>query len=433
MSPNRGSGSWNSEYARPDWQPGYDQAPNGMHTDYQFSSREYQSQPPHFHAHGRARDGFYADDYNPRYSRYGYPDNYADPSWVPERRSPDYGEYHRGEDHYSHGPYKGGSFTDGWVESERDFRASSRSLDYSSPPSSRRSYDSPPPGSRTYHSRARDYDGYARPTDASRERDIPRGGYDNYRQQWSGSENDRRREDDRGDAFDDRNSRNTAYSNYRQPPRREDILPSLRGRSPPPPADRNNSTPEGRKFTPRFRPLPSRPSPGPPVLPRRTNPTTEYIEISQQPPTYLLDPALSRKLIVLDLNGSLVLRAAHTARLQPTRKGGGGHPYDNPTQPRPLRAVHPRPYLKTFTTYLLHDETKKWLDTMVWSSAQPHSVGDMVGKTFLERKDELTAVWARDTLGLTTEEYCKSSLPFINDSRVDFLFFSFSATQIRNP
>ena len=422
MSPSRGFESWNSEYTRADWQPGYGQAPNRMHTDYQFSSREYQSYPPQFHAHERARDGFYADDYNPRHSHHDYPDNYADSSRVPgRRRSPDYGEYHRGEDHYSQEPYEGGS----WVESERDFRPSWRSFDYSTPPSSR-SYDSPPPGSRAYHSRARDYDGYAHPPDASRERDIPRGGYDNYRQQWSGSENDRRREDDRGDAFDDRNSRNSGYSNYRRPLRREDntdrhMVPSLRGRSPPHP-DRNNSTQDGRKFTPRFDPRPSRPSPGPLLPPRRTNPTTEYIEVSQEPPTYLLDPTLSRKLIVLDLNGSLVLRAAHTARVPPTRKGGSGHPYDNPTQPRPLRAVHPRPYLKTFTTYLLHDETKKWLDTMVWSSAQPHSVDDMVGKTFLERKDELAAVWARDTLGLTTEEYCKSSLPFINSSRVDFSF-----------
>jgi len=52
--------------------------------------------------------------------------------------------------------------------------------------------------------------------------------------------------------------------------------------------------------------------------------------------------------------------------------------------------------------YLLHDETKKWLDTMTWSCAQPYSVGGMVGKTFVEWKDQLTALWP-------TEEYCKSS------------------------
>lgn len=409
MSPSRGSGSWKSEYTRTDWYPGYGQAPNSMHSDYQFSSREYQSHPPHSYAHGRTSNNFYTDDYNPRYSRYDYPHDYTNSSRIPERRrSPDYAEYHRAEGHSLHGFYEGGRFTDGWVESERDFHPSSRPLDYSTPPSSRRSYDSPPPASRRYHSSVRDYDGYVRPRDASRERDTRSGGYDNYRQQWPGSENDRGRENHRGDAFDGRDSRNTTYSNYRRPPPREDNADRhnrtlFRSRSPP---DRNNPTQEGRQIAPNFHPLPPRPSPGPPLLPRRTNPTKEYLEISHQPPNHLLDPALSRKLIVLDLNGSLVLRGAHTARPPPSRKGGGGRPFDNPPQPR-LRPVHPRPYLKTFTTYLLHDETTKWLDTMVWSSAQPYSVHDMVGKAFLERKDELTAVWARDTLGLTTEEYRK--------------------------
>jgi hypothetical protein len=417
MSSSRGSGSWKSEYAPTDWPPGYGQVPNRMHSDYQFSSREYQSHPSHSYAHGRTSDGFYTDDYNPRFSRYDYPDNYTDSSRIPERRrSPDYTEYHRAEGHSSHGPYEGGSFMDRWVESERVFRPSSRPLDYSTPHSST-SYDSPPPGARRYHSSARDYDGYARPGETSRERDTRRGGYDNYRQQWPGPENDRVRENHRGDAFDENDSRNSGYSNYRRPPPREDNADrhnrtSFRSRSPAPPTDRNSPTQEGRQFAPRLHPLPQRPSPGP-LLPRRTNPTTEYIEISHQPPSHLLDPAISRKLIILDLNGSLVLRGAHTGRAP-------GRAFDNSTQPR-LRPVHPRPYLKTFTTYLLHDETKKWLDTMVWSSAQPHSVHDMVGKAFLQRKDELTAVWARDTLGLTTEEYCKPSL--IRQRSLGLIFF----------
>ncbi|KIM37410.1 hypothetical protein M413DRAFT_423204 [Hebeloma cylindrosporum] len=365
MSPSRGPGSWKSDSARTDWQPGYGQleAPNAAYDDYQFSSRDYQD---YHYANGRTSDAFYGDGYDSRFSRYDYADHYADSSRMPERRPPDYAEYHRGEGRSSYGAYEGGSFADRWAESERDFRASSRPLDYSSASSSRRSYDSPPPGSRRYHSSARDYDG---------SRETRRSGYDDYRQQ------DTRR----GDAFEERDS----YSNYRRPPPREDHIErhtSFRSRSP----------------NPRSHPLPSRPSPGPPPPPKRTNPTSEYIEISHQPPSHLLDPALSRKLIVLDLNGTLVLRGAHTGRAP-------GRPFDNPTQPR-LRPVHPRPYLKTFATYLLHDETKKWLNTMVWSSAQPHSVQDMVGKAFLERKDELTAVWARDTLGLTTEEYHSKSL-----------------------
>lgn len=61
---------------------------------------------------------------------------------------------------------------------------------------------------------------------------------------------------------------------------------------------------------------------------------------------------------------------------------------------------------------------------MVWSSAQPHSVDDMVGKCFdaeeveggergVEKdkeskkrgREHLVAIWARDTLGLTEGEY----------------------------
>ena len=42
---------------------------------------------------------------------------------------------------------------------------------------------------------------------------------------------------------------------------------------------------------------------------------------------------------------------------------------------------------------------------MVWSSAQPHSVEDMVEKSFQDRRHELKAIWARDTLGLNQHEY----------------------------
>ncbi|KAF9231376.1 hypothetical protein BU15DRAFT_68384 [Melanogaster broomeanus] len=46
-----------------------------------------------------------------------------------------------------------------------------------------------------------------------------------------------------------------------------------------------------------------------------------------------------------------------------------------------------------------------WLDTMVWSSAQPHSVEDMVNKVFGSYQDDLRAVWSRRSLGLSVEEY----------------------------
>ncbi|TEB18645.1 hypothetical protein FA13DRAFT_561873 [Coprinellus micaceus] len=46
---------------------------------------------------------------------------------------------------------------------------------------------------------------------------------------------------------------------------------------------------------------------------------------------------------------------------------------------------------------------------MIWSSAQPHSVDDMVGHGFPGKKDELVAIWARDTLG-----FDPGGLPCVN-------------------
>jgi hypothetical protein len=67
--------------------------------------------------------------------------------------------------------------------------------------------------------------------------------------------------------------------------------------------------------------------------------------------------------------------------------------------------VHPRPYMGAFRAYLFAPQTRAWLDTMIWSSAQPHSVKDMVERCFGEDQDRLVAVWARDTLGLSSLEY----------------------------
>ncbi|KAG9101609.1 hypothetical protein FRC06_002784 [Ceratobasidium sp. 370] len=45
---------------------------------------------------------------------------------------------------------------------------------------------------------------------------------------------------------------------------------------------------------------------------------------------------------------------------------------------------------------------------MVWSSAQPHSVDSMLDAFFGTDRSRLAGVWARDTLGLPAENYCKS-------------------------
>lgn len=134
----------------------------------------------------------------------------------------------------------------------------------------------------------------------------------------------------------------------------------------------------------------------PPYSRRNMEPTDEYLSTSLRPSWRLDDPTEARKLLILDLNGSLLLRSGHSKRPAWNRYA--------PTQ-KNLRTVHPRPYLHAFRSYILHEETKNWLDTMVWSSAQPHSVEDMVEKAFRDRRHELKAVWARDTLGLNQHEY----------------------------
>ncbi|KAJ7489230.1 hypothetical protein FB451DRAFT_1080722 [Mycena latifolia] len=98
-----------------------------------------------------------------------------------------------------------------------------------------------------------------------------------------------------------------------------------------------------------------------------------------------------RKLLVLDLNGTLLLRSKRVS----ARSLGGVR----------ARTVHPRPYLKPFREYIFHPSTMAWLDSMVWSSAQPPSVADMVHHCFGDVRHKFVAVWARDTLGLPPALY----------------------------
>ena len=155
--------------------------------------------------------------------------------------------------------------------------------------------------------------------------------------------------------------------------------------------------------------------PVPPVPEKRTSPTESYLELSLQSSLPLANPTASRKLLVLDLNGTLLLRSAYR-RARPSysyvSQSGDSHPFSTDPKsafvPYPvpaLRTIYPRPYIPSFCAYIFHPATLQWLDTMVWSSAQPHSVNDMVDKCFGPYKESLKAIWARDTLGLSSDEY----------------------------
>ncbi|KAF8603372.1 hypothetical protein BDV93DRAFT_473423 [Ceratobasidium sp. AG-I] len=117
-----------------------------------------------------------------------------------------------------------------------------------------------------------------------------------------------------------------------------------------------------------------------------TPPSAEYLSLSEVTSRRLSaedDEPTPRKLLVLDLNGTLVLRSPRT--------------YNAP------RSVMARPYYETFRKYVFREGSH--LDVMVWSSAQPHSVNSMLDVFFQSDRKHLVGIWARDTLGLAAENY----------------------------
>ncbi|KIY62024.1 hypothetical protein CYLTODRAFT_494919 [Cylindrobasidium torrendii FP15055 ss-10] len=136
-------------------------------------------------------------------------------------------------------------------------------------------------------------------------------------------------------------------------------------------------------------------------------PSAEYQAQMVEPSEALSRPSDIRKLLVLDLNGTLLNRDDyHKQGLWDNNDWGTygrGHAVGRPP-PRP-RTMRKRPYLKSFLRYLFHDDTQAWLDTMVWSSAARGNVDDMVFKAFGDERTNLAAIWARDTLGLTSAQY----------------------------
>ncbi|KAL0955369.1 hypothetical protein HGRIS_001618 [Hohenbuehelia grisea] len=129
------------------------------------------------------------------------------------------------------------------------------------------------------------------------------------------------------------------------------------------------------------------------VIMKAPTPKPEYLAIASRKSEMTDNPTAHRKLLILDLNGTLVFRAPHP-----------GRSHAKPTGPR-IRPSYPRPYMPSFVEYLLHPKTRSWLDVMIWSSAQPASVNDMVRRCFGERTKELALVWSRDKLGLTADQY----------------------------
>ena len=125
-----------------------------------------------------------------------------------------------------------------------------------------------------------------------------------------------------------------------------------------------------------------------------SKPTAAYLQSCSQthiPKTHIPNiPA--RKLVILDLNGTLLFRSSHMSQRGSSRN------------------IYPRPYMPSFREYLFHSETRSWLDTMIWSSAQPHNVAKMVQACFGTDKDKLIQIWARDRMKLDERSYSEFCL-----------------------
>ena len=108
--------------------------------------------------------------------------------------------------------------------------------------------------------------------------------------------------------------------------------------------------------------------------------TAEYLERSRLPPEKLSSP--KELLVILDLNGTLLYRA----------KGKSAHGSSAPTL---------RPGLAAFLNYVTDN-----FKVMIWTSARPENATRMINAAFSNKqKQQLLAVWARDTLGLTESQY----------------------------
>ena len=111
------------------------------------------------------------------------------------------------------------------------------------------------------------------------------------------------------------------------------------------------------------------------------SPTNSYLALC----SHTQSPGPPAKLVILDLNGTLLSRA-------------GMHQLLRLSHNRAERPMFLRPFMPTLCRYLFHKETRSWLDTMVWSSAQPHNVAIMVRACFGEEQEKLVQVWARDRM-----------------------------------
>lgn len=168
------------------------------------------------------------------------------------------------------------------------------------------------------------------------------------------------------------------------------------------------------------------------------HPSPEYFELASRPPNVYYgsdletDPTESRKLVVLDLNGAMLVRSQRSGNATANTR----------------RRVYPRPFLDSFLDYILAParpvgtskpsssepdvQEMRPYEAFVWSSAQPVNVDSMIRFAFgkwaisaspdpqervdceqwishIERAENrpgrILGVWTRDEMDLTRQQY----------------------------
>ncbi|KZV80870.1 hypothetical protein EXIGLDRAFT_755980 [Exidia glandulosa HHB12029] len=127
----------------------------------------------------------------------------------------------------------------------------------------------------------------------------------------------------------------------------------------------------------------------------RASPSEAYLASAAVPSTHLESPS-DRKLLILDLNGTLLFRDK-AQRAPPGPR----------SRLRPRRAFA-RPFFESFKEYIFHPQSG--IHVMIWSSAQPPNVADMVWKAFGPKHEQLVATWDRTFFDLSAADYNRKSL-----------------------
>lgn len=143
-------------------------------------------------------------------------------------------------------------------------------------------------------------------------------------------------------------------------------------------------------------------------------PSPEYLQ-TVEIPSQTLEPntpplLLPRKLIILDLVGTLLWRNPTSTKSQTSR-----------IPRKSKKEIILRPYLPSLIDYLFHPDNLPWCDVMIWTSVSPKNARPLIEQVF--GKDEfisdngelsvyrlhpetarLKAIWTGESLGFSYEQ-----------------------------